>query len=66
MGSARCWEILNCARQEDCPAYPNHGRECFAVTGTICRGKQQGSYEEKIAQCRTTCDFYKDVMAAVI
>jgi methyl-accepting chemotaxis protein len=61
MGS-NCWDLLKCGRESDCPAYPNHGRECYAVTGTMCHGKLQGTYEEKIAECRHTCDFYKGVM----
>jgi methyl-accepting chemotaxis protein len=57
-----CWELLNCGRESGCPAYPNHGRECFAVTGTTCRGIQQGTYEDKIQKCRDTCSFYANLM----
>jgi hypothetical protein len=62
MSSKNCWETLQCKRQDNCPAYPHHGRNCFAVTGTTCRGKMQGSYDEKIGACRATCPFYNDLM----
>jgi methyl-accepting chemotaxis protein len=58
-----CWEVLKCGREADCPAYPNQGTECFAVTATICRGERQGAYEAKIEQCRQKCTFYKKTMS---
>jgi hypothetical protein len=62
MKRENCWEHRKCGREETCPAFPNHGRGCFAVTGTWCRGEKQGSYDAKIAKCRAECDFYKDLM----
>jgi hypothetical protein len=62
MERMNCWEHRKCGREANCPAYPDHGRACFVVTGTWCRGEKQGSYEAKIEKCRVTCDFYKDVM----
>jgi methyl-accepting chemotaxis protein len=63
MARKSCWEKLNCGREQACPAYPDHGRNCFAVTSTMCRGERQGTYEEKISACRDSCAFYEDVMA---
>ncbi len=57
-----CWEVMNCGRINGCPAYPHHGKECFAVTGTMYRGRQQGSYKEKIEKCRKECSFYAIIM----
>ncbi|MEW6349919.1 MAG: two-CW domain-containing protein [Thermodesulfobacteriota bacterium] len=57
-----CWEELRCSDKEACPAYPDFGRECFAVTGTACQGEKQGSFEEKISKCRHRCKFYQDMM----
>ncbi len=57
-----CWEVLNCAREKSCPAYPNNGRNCYAVTATWCKGVQQGSYGDKIEMCRADCDFYRAMM----
>ncbi len=38
------------------------GRFCWAVAGTFCYGKHQGSYVEKQASCQS-CDFFKIVLA---
>ncbi len=57
-----CWDATNCGREKMCPAYPSHGRTCFGITGTLCRGEKQGSYLEKISKCRETCFFYACVM----
>ena len=36
------------------------GRCCWAVTGTLCGGKVQGSYATKLGNC-LQCDFFKMV-----
>ncbi|MEO5330026.1 MAG: STAS domain-containing protein [Magnetococcus sp. THC-1_WYH] len=36
------------------------GRICWAVTGTFCGGKQQGSWQDKHENCRQ-CDFFLHV-----
>ena len=55
-----CWEYgKGCTVKDDCPAYPNNGRICFSVSGTMCHGEKQGGYDEKKAGCRK-CDFYKN------
>jgi hypothetical protein len=38
----------------------NGGRSCWAITGTLCEGKVQGSYAVKMESC-LFCDFYKRV-----
>jgi hypothetical protein len=38
----------------------NAGRICWAVAGTCCGGKVQGTFAEKRKSC-TTCDFYQTV-----
>jgi hypothetical protein len=38
----------------------NGGRCCWAVTGTLCGSKKQGSYLQKVSNCMS-CDFYKKV-----
>ena len=62
MGRLNCWEYTKCGRERQCPAYPNYGRNCFAVTGTWCRGEQQGDYDKKIGKCRNSCPFFKELM----
>jgi len=36
----------------------NGGRVCWALTGTMCGGKVQGTFADKLASC-AACDFYK-------
>jgi hypothetical protein len=38
----------------------NGGRCCWAVVGTLCGGKVQGSFAEKMTNCMN-CDFFKIV-----
>ena len=38
----------------------NAGRTCWAIAGTMCGGKVQGTYASKIANCQT-CEFYQRV-----
>ena len=38
----------------------NAGRICWAVTGTFCGGKVQGTFAQKKMSCMT-CEFYKAV-----
>jgi methyl-accepting chemotaxis protein len=49
-----CWETKNCPteRRNLCPAYPTQGNKCWMVTGTQCGGITQGSFSEKMANCR--------------
>lgn len=36
----------------------NGGRICWAIVGTLCGGKRQGTFAEKKVTC-ITCDVYK-------
>ncbi|MDD1729728.1 MAG: hypothetical protein LUQ50_11745 [Methanospirillum sp.] len=36
------------------------GRACWAITGTFCGGKVQGTHAQKLGNC-LTCEFYKEV-----
>lgn len=55
-GVVRCWERLTCGRK-DCPA---RGRErCWAVAGTFCHGAVQGTFAQKIGDCRK-CVVYRE------
>lgn len=68
MGLPTCWEIKGCGREAGgaksaelgvCPAYPKFGHSCWAITGTLCGGKVQGTFAEKQKNCMT-CDLYKN------
>jgi two-component system NtrC family sensor kinase len=58
-----CWEYMQCGRDVNdeikCPAYPHLGQVCWAVAGTLCAGKIQGTFAQKTNDCRT-CKFYKN------
>ena len=53
---------MKCGRDKDCsmkcPAYPNFGRVCWAVAGTFCEGKVQGTFAQKLEDCQK-CEFYQ-------
>ena len=38
----------------------NGGRACWAITGTLCGGKVQGTFASKLDNC-LQCDFYQMV-----
>ncbi len=61
---APCWELMQCGRDKDaslkCPAYPHFGRICWAVAGTFCKGKTQGTFAQKSEDCKQ-CLFYQMV-----
>lgn len=38
----------------------NGGRSCWALTGTFCGGKVQGTFASKLTNCMD-CEFYKIV-----
>ena len=59
-----CWEFKKCIVKEDCPAYPNFGKVCFSVEGTLCGGEKQGKYAAKIQRCRQ-CTFYDKIMKQI-
>jgi len=71
-----CWEFKNCGRgpgsESECPAVTatsadgvnrgtNGGRVCWAVAGTLCGGRQQGTYAVKLETC-LRCDFCQSVL----
>ncbi len=62
-----CWEFKKCGREAGgmkaaelgvYPAYPAKGQLCWQIAGTLCGGKVQGRFAQKIGNCRE-CDFYK-------
>jgi hypothetical protein len=62
-----CWEFMKCGREAGgsntkrsgiCPAYPDHGRKCVEVAGTLCKGKISGTFASKILDC-IECQFFQ-------
>ena len=62
-GIPNCWEVMECGMEVcmTCPAYPDHGRECWKVTGTLCdHGRlRKTDLSEKIIHCRSNCEYYR-------
>ncbi|MBJ6724141.1 two-CW domain-containing protein [Geomesophilobacter sediminis] len=61
-----CWEFTRCGREEGgakveelgtCPAFPDHGTDCYRVSGALCGEAGRGSFADKLARC-AACDFY--------
>lgn len=59
-----CWEVMDCGEDtySRCPAYPDLGKECWKVTGTLCaQGRfKMADLSEKILYCRNQCSFYRE------
>lgn len=62
-----CWEFKKCGREKGglnvghlghCPAYPDFGKRCAFVAGTLCEGERQGAFAIKITSC-LQCDFFQ-------
>jgi len=56
-----CWEHLKCSDgvRSNCPAFPENGKACWKVTGTMCDSgrMRKATVIEKVEFCRR-CDFY--------
>jgi len=55
-----CWDYQKCkpVNKDNCPAFlQNKGLDCWKVTGTMCKGVEQGTKAQKIAFC-SACNFY--------
>jgi hypothetical protein len=56
-----CWEFMKCGNEKGsfpCPAYPNYGRTCARVPGTLMGGARSASYAAKLSDC-IRCGFYR-------
>jgi hypothetical protein len=50
-----CWDVRNCPvrTRNNCPAWEfDCGDLCWFVNGTLCEGKPEKSWDEKIKVCR--------------
>ena len=59
-----CWEIRHCTAEmrEACPAWEfKSGHLCWFINGTICQGKPQRSWKQKMAVCKK-CSFFRSLM----
>jgi DNA-binding XRE family transcriptional regulator len=61
---APCWEIRHCTHemQKSCPAYEfNSGHLCWFINGTICQGKLQANWKQKMTLCKK-CKVFTPLM----
>ena len=59
-----CWVVKKCPtkRRNECPAYEyKAGRFCWLINGTICKGKPQLSWKEKMKICRE-CEIISNLL----
>ena len=59
-----CWDVKNCPKElrEQCPAWEfQAGRLCWFINGTICDGKVQDNWQEKMEICRS-CEVLSDLL----
>jgi len=66
-GGSKCVELGVCPAASTTKAGGIHGgvnggRSCWAISGTFCGGKVQGTFAQKIFNCME-CDFYKSTIA---
>ncbi len=60
-GQQVCWikKDCHCVNKEQCPAFEfDMGHLCWFVNGTLCEGKPQSSWDQKIEKCRK-CEMFK-------
>lgn len=57
-----CWEVMECSQElrEKCPAYESEEKRCWIIPHTWCNGKQQGTADEKRAECMN-CPYFQQV-----
>ena len=59
-----CWVIEKCPAEikESCPAWEfQAGHICWFISGTICHGEIQDSWEDKMKKCRK-CKVFKSMI----
>ncbi len=55
-----CWEIRKCSPllRQTCPAFEFHsGHLCWFINGTLCRGRAQATWANKMKICRN-CEVF--------
>ena len=53
--TAPCWDVRRCSPEmrQRCPAWEfNSGHFCWFINGTICQGKPQANWTQKMALCK--------------
>ncbi len=56
-----CWDIIKCSNElkKECPAWEFQvGDLCWLINGTICKGKDQKNWRDKMKICRS-CEVFR-------
>lgn len=64
VGIGPCWDRRNCLPEmrEECVAWEMQaGQLCWFVNGTVCEGRAQESWEEKMRLCRQ-CEVFRTLI----
>ena len=48
----RCWEMMRCAEEQTCAAYPDKGEVCWEVAGTMRSNEAQTRLEKQAKMAR--------------
>jgi putative transcriptional regulator len=60
-----CWAIRKCPMEakQNCPAWEFRAEHvCWFISGTICEGKVQKSWQQKMKLCRE-CEVFRSVVS---
>ena len=60
-----CWVLQKCPKElrENCPAWEfKAGSFCWCISGTICQGKVQKSWQNKMKICRR-CEIFQNTLS---
>lgn len=66
MAQTKCWEYMKCVSRDKCPAFPDHGRDCWEISGTLCKGEKPLTKVEKRHDCVTLCKFMEGVLGGTL
>jgi hypothetical protein len=67
-GKHPCWETKNCPkeRKEHCPAWEFHsGHLCWFISGTLCQGRVQATWRDKMGLCERCVVFRAMIPEAI-
>jgi hypothetical protein len=59
MAVVRCWEFMKCGREQNCPAHPHSGHECWTMAGTACRGRNEPAGMGEVNGFTRQCPFFQ-------
>ncbi len=66
-GNRKCWDIMNCPinSRQKCPAYMAEEERCWLISGTWCKGAQQGDFKDKLRNCMT-CEAFRTIQGLAV